>query len=525
MSGNERFDAIVIGSGAAGSLAASRLSEAGRSVLMLEAGPARSLRDLTSSQLWARRLKWAGAPVIERGAQPIGHNFNVGWGTGGAALHHYAVWPRLHPIDFTMASDHGRGADWPLRYEDLRPWYDLIQDEVGISGDHSREIWRPEGKPYNQSPVPVYRHGELLANGFERLGMQTAPLPLAILTNSTPERKACIWDGWCDAGCPTGALANPLVTYLPRAVRAGAHLLHDAVATGILTDASGSHATGVRWRDGAGNNHEASASIVVLAASTVQNSRLLLASRRHSPRGLANASDQVGRGVMAHLACQVFGLWNEDTYSYMGTTGGQLLNQDGYAKTHAGSSAFGSWQWIIANALKPNDLLGIGINRPELRGAAFDDFMHRAARGCAVITAVAEDMPRPENRVTLLDRPDRWGVPLAQVEHDSAPESVALWEAARAQGLRIMEAAGATEAWAGNIGPMHNMGGTVMGNDPAASVTNSWGQCHELPNLVIAGSSLFPTSGGVNPTFTLHALTARSMRHVLDNWSTIAPRS
>lgn len=525
MSSTDHFDAIVIGAGAAGCLAASRLAEAGRSVLILEAGPARSLNELQSSQIWARRLKWGGAPVIERGRHPIGHNFNVGWGTGGAALHHYAVWPRLHPSDFTLASDHGRALDWPLRYADLQPWYDLIQDEVGVSGDHLREIWRPEGKPYNQSPVPVYRHAELIASGFAKRGMQTAPLPLAVLTASMPGRQACIWDGWCDAGCPTGALANPLVTYLPRALRAGAQLLHETVATEIVTDATGSHATGVQWRGPGESRHSATAPIVILAASTVQNSRLLLASRRRFARGLANGSGQVGRGVMAHLACQVFGLWNENTYPHMGTTGGQLLNQDGYAKTHPGTRAFGSWQWIIGNALKPNDLLGIAVNRPDLNGAALDDFMQRAVRGCAVMTAVAEDLPRAENRVTLLERSDRWGVPLAQVEHESTEESVALWEYARSEGLQIMEDAGALDAWTGGIGPMHNMGGTVMGDDPAISVTNGWGQCHELPNLLIAGSSLFPSSGGVNPTFTIHALTARSMQHLLDNWSEITPRS
>lgn len=524
MSAGERFDAIVVGAGAAGCLAASRLAEAGRSVLILESGPARSLRDLQSSLLWGRRLKWAEPPVIERGRQPIGHNFNVGRGTGGAALHHYAVWPRLHPADFTMASDHARGLDWPLGYAELRPWYDRVQDEVGIAGDHTRETWRPEGAPYNQPPVPVFRHTELIARGFERLGRHTAPLPLAIRTRSEGNRQACIWDGWCDAGCPTGALANPLVTYLPRALGAGARLLHEATVTGILSDASGSRVTGVQWRDAAGASRSAEAAIVVLAASTTQNARLLLASRRHSPHGLANGSGQLGRGVMIHLACPVFGLWDEETHCYMGATGGQLLNQDGYAKTHPGQ-AFGSWQWIVGNAMKPNDLLGIGLSRVELHGAALEDFMRRAVRGFAMMTGVVEDLPRAENRVTLLERTDRWGIPLAQVEHSSAEESVALWEFARAEGLRIVEAAGAVEAWAGNIGPMHNLGGTPMGRDPAASVTNSYGQCHELPNLVLAGASLFPTSGGVNPTFTIHALTARSMEHLLGNWSDIAPRT
>jgi choline dehydrogenase-like flavoprotein len=520
----DRFDAIVVGAGAAGCLAASRLAQAGRSVLILEAGPERSLRDLSSSQLWARRLKWGGAPVIETGKHPIGHNFNVGWGTGGAALHHFAVWPRLHPADFSMASDHGRGFDWPLGYADLRPWYDTIQQEVGIAGDHTQEPWRPEGAPYNQAPVPVFRHAELIARGFAALGMRTAPLPLAIRTSAEGQRGACIWDGWCDAGCPIGALANPLVTYLPRALAAGAQLRHHATVTEILTDASGARATGVNWREESGAARSAEAAVVVLAASTTQNSRLLLASRSRSPHGLANSSGQVGRHIMTHLACPVFGLWDEETQCHMGVNGGQLLNQDNFTKTRPGGP-FGSWQWNIGNAMKPNDLLGIAMSRVDLHGAALDEFMRRAARGFAMMTGVVEDLPQADNRVSLLQRTDRWGVPLAQVAHSCVEESLALWESARAQGVRVMQAGGAVEAWAGNIGPMHNMGGTMMGHDAASSVTNSYGQCHDVPNLLIAGASLFPTGGAVNPTFTIHALAARSMRHLLENWSDIAVRA
>jgi choline dehydrogenase-like flavoprotein len=518
---SERFDAIVVGAGAAGSLLASRLAEAGRRVLMLEAGPERSLQDLSSSLLWARRLKWGGAPVIETGTHPIGHNFNVGWGTGGAALHHYAVWPRLHPEDFTLASRHGRALDWPIDYADLRPWYDLIQQEVGISGDHEQESWRPEGEPYNQPAVPVFAHGSVIARGFAASGMRTAPLPLAIRTRGDATRAGCIWDGWCDAGCPIGALANPLVTYLPRALAAGASLRNRAMVSEILLDASGTRATGVAWHDADGGAHVAESDVVIVAASTVQNARLLLASRGRSPRGLGNGSDQLGRYVTIHLACPVYGLWDEETQCHMGATGGQLLNQDGYAKVREGGP-FGSYQWMIAQAMKPNDLLGVAMSRVDLHGPALQDFMQRAARGFAMMTGVVEDQAQADNRVTLHDNSDQWGMPLAQVAHSCAEESLALWQFARDQGIDILRAGGASEAWAGGIGPMHNMGGTIMGNDPAASVTNSFGQCHEVPNVLVAGASLFPSSGAVNPTFTIHALAARSAAHLLGNWTDIA---
>jgi choline dehydrogenase-like flavoprotein len=206
----------------------------------------------------------------------------------------------------------------------------------------------------------------------------------------------------------------------------------------------------------------------------------------------------------------------------MGAFGGQLVSQDGYGKdTHAGAGAFGSYQWMIGQAVKPNDLLGIGTTRPDLFGNDLHDFMRRAARGFASMTSVVEDLPVAANAVRLSDRKDRHGVPLAAVTHTADAASQALWRATLEEGTSVFKAAGATEVWTGPRGPMHIMGGTIMGRDAKSSVTNGYGQCHDLPNLVIAGPGLFPTSAGVNPTFTVHALAARSARHLLTNWSSL----
>ena len=152
----ERVDAVVVGSGMAGSLIAAALAKAGKRTVVLEGGPERKLTDLTSSQLWSRRLKWAGPAVETGGASPLSVGFGSGWGTGGSALHHYACWFRLHAEDFEMKSRFGRGNDWPLRYDDLRPHYDAVQAEVGICGDAEREVWRPAGEAY---PMPPCRCG------------------------------------------------------------------------------------------------------------------------------------------------------------------------------------------------------------------------------------------------------------------------------------------------------------------------------------------------------------------------------
>jgi choline dehydrogenase-like flavoprotein len=247
------------------------------------------------------------------------------------------------------------------------------------------------------------------------------------------------------------------------------------------------------------------------------------ATTRH-PQGLGNSSGLVGRYIMTHAAGLVYGLFDEDTQPYMGAFGGQLVNQDSYPKTtHVRSGAFGSYQWMIAQAVKPNDLLGISTTRPELFGPALHEFMKRATHGFAGMTAVVEDLPVADNRVTLENaHKDGHGVPVARVTHDTHPESVALWKASLAEGKEVMTAAGAREVWTGPSGSMHIMGGTIMGTTAANSVTNSHGQLHDIPNLVIAGPGLFPTSGGVNPTFTVHALVARSAAHLLAQWQQLA---
>jgi choline dehydrogenase-like flavoprotein len=136
--------------------------------------------------------------------------------------------------------------------------------------------------------------------------------------------------------------------------------------------------------------------------------------------------------------------------------------------------------------------------------------MKRAAQHFAGMTAVCEDLPVADNRVTLASERDAQGEPIASVAHDAAPESTKLWEASVIEGKEVFAAAGAQEIWSGSRGAMHIMGGTIMGRDPRTSVTDSYGRVHGVGNLYVAGPGLFPTSGGVNPTFTALALAQRA---------------
>lgn len=513
-------DVVIVGAGAAGSVFAALLAEAGKRVHILESGPDRKLDDLYSSQLWARKLKWAEPHVPEVNPQDsLSFNFNAGRGVGGAAVHHYGVWPRYHENDFKEQAEFGKGLDWPIEYADLQPWYDRVQQEVGVAGDAEAEIWRPPGAPYPLPPVPRFAQGEMLAKGFEKAGLNVAPVPVAILTRPYKGRPACIWDGWCDAGCPTGALANPLVVYLPRARKAGATTLANSHVTRVLSNDKGDRASGVEYFDAAGRRHELRAKLVVLTAFNVENARILLNSDAGGRQeSLANSSGLVGAYLMSHPGVVHSGFFDEDTQNHLGINGGQIICQDHFDK-RSDEGAFGSRQWIGGLALKPNDLLGTAMSRADIIGADLEPFMKRAAKKLAQIVSITEDQPIRENRVELDDATDAFGYRRARIRYQTSPDGMGLWKKSAEEGLEILKAAGASEAWHGPKVSQHILGGTIMGTDPKGSVANAYGQTHDVENLFLGGGGLFPTSSAVNSTFTIHAVAMRSADYVIKNWA------
>ncbi len=513
-----KVDAVIVGAGAAGSLFAARLARAGRKVVVLEAGPAWELADLASSQIWARRLKWGGAPVVHAGGQPgFPHNLNTGWGLGGAALHHYATWPRLPEAAHAMQSGFGKGADWPFEAAALRPWYDRVQADVGLSGDAAAEPWRPPGDAYPLKPLREFAQGHLLRGGFEALGLPVAPLPAAILTDWFKGRPPCQYDGWCDAGCPIGALANPLVTHLAEARRHGAEVKARATVLRILPDGAG-RAAGVVWADSVGDEQVQQASVVILAASAIQTPRLLLASAAPEwPAGAGNARDLVGRGLMVEAVAQAAGLFDRATENHLGVSAGQLMHRA--VPGDGRNRPFGGYQWQVGPSLKPSDIFGIAATRPELFSDALHRFLHDGSRNLATMVGMAEQLPDPANRILLDSRRDRFGVPLARIVHRHDAGTLALQRHVAAEGEAVVKASGAREAWSAVLGGGHPAGGTPMGSDPDRSVTDPFGRVHGIRNLFVTGSGLFPTTAGTSPTFTLMALAERAAAELLDHWS------
>jgi choline dehydrogenase-like flavoprotein len=522
---NEKVDVVIVGAGASGSTYAAVLAKAGKKVVLLEQGPDWQLSDLISSDIWGRRVKPAGAPFVFEGKNPYGYAYQSGWGVGGAALHYFANFPRLLPSDFKIKSEHNRALDWPISYLDVAPYYDKVARDVGVSGDaKAEEIWRPKGEPYPMPPMKTFRNGEVWLKGFEANGIRMVPSAVGMNSTDYNGRPACLYDGWCHVGCPIGALANPLVTYLGDARKAGADVRAWSTVTRVLVNDKGDRVTGVEYYDAKKERQVQEASVVVLAAWAAQNPRLMLCSSTDKhPKGLANASGLLGKYMMAHFASGTWAIFDEDVENHMGTVGAQFMSYERYAKdSHPG--AFGSTYIVAGTALKTSDLSGFANARMDLFGPALAEFMKSAKRGLSRISAFGEAMPNVENRIELASDKDEFGMPLAKFVHSFDDDAIGLWNANFEEGLKVAKAAGAKEAWSGR-GPMptiHLFGGTIMGTGAGDSIVNSYGQTHEIPNLYVAGPGIFPTEGASNPTYTIFAVSLRGAEQLAANWSSVA---
>jgi choline dehydrogenase-like flavoprotein len=519
---NQKVDVVIVGAGASGSVYAAVLAKAGKKVVLLDNGPDWQMQDLISSEFWGRRIKPAGAPVLLEGKNPFGYTSQAGWGVGGAALHYFANFPRLLPTDFKIKSEHNRAHDWPISYQDVAPYYDKVAADIGVAGDaKAEEKWRPAGPAYPMPPMKTFKNGEVWLKAAEANGIKFVPGAVGMNSTDFKGRPTCLYDGWCHVGCPTGALANPVVTYLEWARKAKAEVRALCTVTRVLTNPAGTRVTGVEYYDDKHQKQVQEASVVILAAWSMQNPRILLnsATDKH-PKGLVNKNGLVGKFMMAHHIAGTWAMFDEDITPHMGTVGAQYMSYDRYAKTSY-PSAFGSAFIVAGAAMKTNDYANA---RGDLFGSELAAFMKRAAKGITRITMFGEELPNAENRVELASDKDEFGMPLGRLIHSFDQDAVALWNANFEQGVKVAKATTAKDVWPGR-GPVmptsHLLGGTIMGTSAAKSVVDSYGRTHEIPNLWVAGPGIFPTEGASNPTYTIFALSQRGAERLASNWRTI----
>lgn len=560
-------EAIVIGSGAAGSVAAWELSRAGWFVTVLERG--RNLRpglgEKPSSELQTlyggdeiKSLRHFGFPDpilepyttrtqddatngIARTAQ--GALGQLGAAVGGTSLHYNAKTPRFWKQDFTQLSDLGpvegaQVADWPISYDELAPYYDEIEYKVGVQGDINQMPVRtlqqaPRQRQFVMPPNPTPYAAQLLAEGARRLGFTPYAFPAAVNSQTFEGRPACNSCGLCSGfGCPINARGDALVSFLNPALLTGkVRVIERAWVQRIDTTSDGRRATAVRWRDFQGREHSQSADIVIVAGSPINTARLLLlsASSAH-PDGLGNGSGQVGRNMMFHNSTIGVSLFTQDIHPTRGQT--TTLEIDDLVGPFTGLEVQALGVPYIKGAIvqlgtggPPVTYSGIisGITGP---GLAFKEAMrlgpgHRLVSGSAMF---GEDLPQAENRVDLdPEIRDFHGMPVARITYSPHQHEVA---AALLLGPRIELMHLLTPgAVAGIIlpGPLtgsgppataHLAGTARMGSDPAQSVCDATGRLHEVDNVYVTDASTFPTFPGFNPSLTIMANSLRISRGI-----------
>ncbi len=415
-------------------------------------------------------------------------------GVGGSTINWAAHFPRLHPADFRTRTLDGVGDDWPFDYFDLEPWYDANDRAMGVAGLAGDPAY-PARPARTTPPLPLGRAGLAAARGFDALGWHWWPADAAI--NSLPHdgRAACNHCGPCLIGCVNRAKSSADVTYWPRALRDGVELRPHCIVQRV--DIAAGKANGVTYRDADGRDHAQPAAFVVVAGNGIGTARLLLAS------GLA--SPALGRNLMFHPAAYARGLFREELDGPVGPVGNMLYSHEFY-ETAAGR---GFVRGVHLQVTRENNLLLQAWRLEPNWGGGAPRRLRQEFRHSIAILVLAEDLPEPHNRVSLTDAIEADGLPGVKLDYALSPTARRMLDFGLDRAEEVLRAAGALEIVRLPLAPLtggHLLGTARMGNDPATSVTDGQGRCHEVPNLIVADGSLFPTVGAVNPGATIGAL-------------------
>ena len=504
---SDEVDIAIVGCGAGGSVMLQRLARAGWDAVAFDAGPFWDpARDWVSDEAGSHHLYWTEPRQIGGDDPvPLGSN-NSGRGVGGSMVHYAGYVPRFHPSDFHIFSADGVGADWPLEYPDLAPFYDDIENELPVAG----EDW-PWGDPhrYPHRPHPVSGNGETFLRGAYAAGIQAKVGPVAIANGRFGHRPHCIYRGFCLQGCKVNAKASPLITHIPDALAHGAEVRADSMVTSIEVDQVTGRATGVHYvKDGVPRFQKAR--MVAIAGYSIETPRLLLnsASARF-PDGLCNDFDLVGRYLMVQGAPQTAGRFEQEIRMWKAPPP-EVSTEEFYETDPAKPYKRGySIQTVSPLPITwAEHVMAQGHWGADLR-RYMSDYVHWACLG-----ALCEFLPRAENRVTLADEKDRYGLPVAHFAYSQGDNDRALAKAAQATMEHILEAAGAQETMTVQR-YAHLVGGARMGADETRGVVDADCRTFAVPNLLITDGSVLPTQGSANPALTIMAVAARAADRLL----------
>ena len=499
---DEEVDFVVVGTGAGGGPVIAGLAEAGFSVVGLDAGPwFRPLEDFASDETEQNKLYWTDERVVD-GANPmVMGGKNSGKAIGGSTVHFAMVSLRFRPEWFKSRSQLGYGADWPLDWREMWDYYGRAERALSISGPVTYP-WGPKRPRYPYRSHELNGAAELLGRGAEAMGYRWTPTPLATVSAPKGKSHPCVYRGFCRFGCSTNAKQSQLVTFIPRALAAGAEI-RDLAMVGRIEVKDG-RATGVhymregKWRFQRARN-------VIVSGYAVETPRLLLASATERyPDGLANSSGLVGKNLMTQSNQAVFGTmrnevrWNKGPPSLSIT---EHWNYDDRKDFHGG------YCWMAQGPL-PIEWVTIQTGSRGLWGQKLRDEMEKYNHSVG-LKMVGEMLPDERNTVTLHEDTDQYGLRVARVTYSWGDNDKALIQHALGQMQTSLELVGAKDVFRQENDTNHLAGTARMGFDAKTSVVNADCRTWDIPNLWICDGSIFPTTGGVNPSLTITAIAMR----------------
>jgi choline dehydrogenase-like flavoprotein len=548
------YDVIVVGSGASGGWAAKRLAEAGVNVALIEAGRAHNKdesyehmrpHELPYANLSRELLRkarprqtdcyactehnahWFVNDLDEPYTTPSGRPFSwqgrtrmVGGRTNVWGRQSY----RLSQQDLKGRSFDGAGADWPLNYDDLVPYYDIVERYVGISGMAENIVELPDSR-FLPPMAMTCAEKQLREAAKSSFGRTITIGRAAVLTTALNGRSACHYCGPCERGCVTRSYFNSAFTTVADAVATGkCTLLTNAMVHQVTMDADHRRATGVRYVDRVSRKtHEVRGRVVVLCAQALESVRILLNSKtRQQPEGLANSSGTLGRYLMDHL-------W------VAGGARGDFPDLKDVPSLGAARRPNGIYVIRFRNTAKgPRDkrfMRGYGFQGGGSTGfgfgaAGFGDAYKQALRDGVVslnLSGFGECLPQRTNFIEIdPEAVDVFGIPAIRISMAWGDNERAMIPDMAETAAEMLDAAGAR-----NIQPfmvrdrvpgygIHEMGGARMGANRKESVLNQFQQTHDVPNLFVMDASSFPSGGCQNPTLTIMAMAVRSTDYVMN---------
>ncbi|MDH2442770.1 GMC family oxidoreductase [Amnibacterium sp. CER49] len=498
---DDEVDLVVVGCGAGGSTLMQRLARHGWRIVGIDAGPFWDPEaDWVSDEAGSHKLYWTEPRTIGGGDPvPLGSN-NSGRGVGGSMIHYAGYAPRFHPSDFKELTNEGVGADWPIDYADLQPYYEAIEEELPVAG----QPW-PWGVPhrYPQSPHPVGGNGEVFQRGALAAGIEARVGPVAISNGRFGHRSHCIYRGFCLQGCKVNAKASPLITHLPDAIEHGVEIRPDTMVSRIGFDERTGLATGVHYLRN-GREHFQKARMVAVAGYSIETPRLLLNSANDRfPNGMLNDFDLVGRYLMVQGAPQTAARFDSEIRMYKAPP--PEVSTEQFYETDPSKPYKRGFSIQTVSPLPitwAEHVAAQGHWGRELR-ERMSDYVHWACLG-----ALCEFLPLAENRITLSEEKDRHGLPVAHMSYSQCDNDKMLVDAATTVMSEILSAAGGTDVITIKR-YAHLVGGARMGATERDGVVDRECRAFAVPNIVIPDGSVFPTQGSANPALSIMANAAR----------------